>query len=100
MPRSLSIQNFRQFSQLQIEPLQQINLIVSKNNAGKTAVLEALALLFLVSSSEQEVEKFPARFRRDHGSPEDDFDNFWLWLPYQHNLATPPTDYPSQAGVR
>jgi len=41
---SLEIQNFRGFRHLQIEKLGRVNLIVGKNNIGKTALLEALHL--------------------------------------------------------
>jgi ABC-type cobalamin/Fe3+-siderophores transport system ATPase subunit len=41
---SLEIQNFRGFRHLQIEKLGRVNLIVGKNNIGKTALLEALEL--------------------------------------------------------
>lgn len=41
---SLEIQNFRGFHHLQIEKLGRVNLIVGKNNIGKTSLLEALEL--------------------------------------------------------
>lgn len=41
---SLEIENFRLFRQLRIERLARVNLIVGKNNVGKTALLEALWL--------------------------------------------------------
>ena len=39
---SLEIKNFRAFKHLRIEKLGRVNLIVGKNNVGKTSVLEAL----------------------------------------------------------
>ncbi|GAC1393566.1 MAG: hypothetical protein NVS4B11_00190 [Ktedonobacteraceae bacterium] len=39
---SLEIRNFRGFHHLQIERLGRVNLIVGKNNIGKTSLLEAL----------------------------------------------------------
>jgi len=39
---SLEIKNFRTFSHLNIERLGRVNLIVGKNNVGKTTLLEAL----------------------------------------------------------
>lgn len=39
---SLEIENFRVFRHLQIERLGRVNLIVGKNNVGKTTLLEAL----------------------------------------------------------
>lgn len=42
MLKSVRIQNFRQFRDLQLDGLAQINLITGKNNTGKTSLLEAL----------------------------------------------------------
>lgn len=39
---SLHIKNFRCFEDLTIEPLGRINLIVGKNNTGKSTLLEAM----------------------------------------------------------
>ena len=44
MYTSFTIENFRLFDRLTIEPLARVNLIVGKNDAGKTALLEALWL--------------------------------------------------------
>jgi hypothetical protein len=45
MFKSVRIQNFRQFRDLKLDNLTQINLITGKNNTGKTSLLEALFLL-------------------------------------------------------
>jgi ABC-type transport system involved in cytochrome c biogenesis ATPase subunit len=42
--KSLEIKNFRGFRHLQIEHLGRVNLIVGKNNIGKSSLLEALQL--------------------------------------------------------
>ena len=47
MYESIRIQNFRGIEDLTITDLGRVNLIVGANNAGKTSVLEALALLRL-----------------------------------------------------
>lgn len=44
MLTSFSIKNFRLFSRLQVNHLGRVNLIVGRNNSGKTALLEALEL--------------------------------------------------------
>lgn len=44
MYTSFTIENFRLFDQLTVEPLARVNLIAGQNNAGKTALLEALWL--------------------------------------------------------
>lgn len=45
MYTSLSIENFRLFDKLTVEPLARVNLIAGQNNVGKTALLEALWML-------------------------------------------------------
>ncbi len=44
MYRSFSIENFRLFDRLKVEPLSRVNLIAGENNVGKTALLEAIWL--------------------------------------------------------
>lgn len=43
--KSLEIENYRGFDQFGLNDLADVNLIVGKNNAGKTALFEALVLL-------------------------------------------------------
>ena len=45
MIKQLNIKNFLTFKELTIDPLKRVNLIAGKNNAGKTALLEALRIL-------------------------------------------------------
>ena len=45
MLKRLHIRNFRGFNALKIDQLSDINLIVGKNNSGKTSLLEAIFLL-------------------------------------------------------
>jgi AAA15 family ATPase/GTPase len=45
MLRSLKIENFRCFQNFELQQLGRINLLVGKNNSGKTSILEALHLL-------------------------------------------------------
>ena len=44
MLSSFEIKQFRGFSQLRIEKLANVNLIIGRNNVGKTMLLEALRL--------------------------------------------------------
>jgi AAA15 family ATPase/GTPase len=44
MLKEIEIQNFRCFEQIKISGFERVNLIGGKNNAGKTALLEALCL--------------------------------------------------------
>lgn len=45
MYESIRVRNFRSFTDLRLEGLARFNLIGGKNNVGKTALMEALALL-------------------------------------------------------
>jgi AAA15 family ATPase/GTPase len=45
MLQKLSIRNFRLFEELDIEGFKRVNLIVGKNNTGKTTLLEAIRIL-------------------------------------------------------
>ena len=42
---SLQVKNYRLFESLDVEGLTRVNLFVGKNNAGKTALLEAISIL-------------------------------------------------------
>jgi recombinational DNA repair ATPase RecF len=44
MLETLSIKNFRNFRSLQIESLARVNLIVGRNNAGTTNLLDAISI--------------------------------------------------------
>lgn len=46
MIRTLEIQNFKSLGKCKISHLARVNLIVGKNNVGKSSLLEALTLLF------------------------------------------------------
>jgi predicted ATP-dependent endonuclease of OLD family len=46
---SLEIQNFRGFRNLQIEKLGRVNLIVGKNNIGKSSLLDESRDAYLAS---------------------------------------------------
>jgi AAA15 family ATPase/GTPase len=45
MLKSLKIKNFRCFEEFELQQLGRINLLVGKNNSGKTSILEALHIL-------------------------------------------------------
>ncbi len=89
MLRSLHIKNFRVFRDLKIEHLSRVNLIAGKNNTGKTALLEALYLLFCDSN---DLPSFPYTFRNslkknlqfpDEKERRDMYVDFWDWLLYR-----------------
>jgi recombinational DNA repair ATPase RecF len=47
MMRSLSIENFRSYRELHLSPLRRVNILVGDNGSGKTALLEALFLVWI-----------------------------------------------------
>jgi len=51
MLKEIEIQNFRCFEQIKISGFERVNLIGGKNNAGKTALLEAIFLNFAPDAS-------------------------------------------------
>ncbi len=85
MLTSLQFENFRVFTDLQIKPLQRINLIAGANNTGKTGILEGLYLLF--ASGPDQLIRLPSTFRSiiadsPNQSNSDDFATFWQTLFY------------------
>ena len=50
--QSLTIENFRGIKKLKIDDLKRVNLLVGRNNCGKTSVLEAVFLLSGMSNSD------------------------------------------------
>jgi hypothetical protein len=77
--KSLSIKAFRLFRDLDVGPLARVNLIAGENDTGKTALLEALYLLF---ADRDQFERFPSALR---SSQADDLISFWKWLPVRTN---------------
>lgn len=77
MFKSVRIQNFRQFEDLKLDGLAQINLITGKNNTGKTSLLEAL---FLLDNPVDPTRTLPlASFRGiDRHTPQTP--ELWEWL--------------------
>lgn len=71
--KNLEIRSFRGFRHLKLERLGRVNLIVGKNNVGKTALLEALRLYAAKGSPEVIWELLGTRNERRtlNGSPLD-----------------------------
>ena len=65
---SLEIRNFRGLKELKIEKLGRVNLLVGKNNSGKTSVLEALRIYSQPASLKVLVEIFEERNEFDRVS--------------------------------
>ena len=61
MLTDLSIKNFRLFEKFKIDNLARVNLIVGKNNVGKSTLLEAIQLLVSQGSPQALFEQLEAR---------------------------------------
>lgn len=77
MFRSVRIQNFRQFKDLELKSLGRINLITGQNNTGKTSLLEALILL--LSPTNPEIVLTVAR-QRGIDTVQAEGSNAWGWI--------------------
>jgi predicted ATPase len=69
----ISIENFRGFKKLELSGLKAVNLIVGQNNAGKTSLLEALAIL----AEPSQVARMPELLRAKSG---DVNKRYFRWL--------------------
>jgi AAA15 family ATPase/GTPase len=87
MYQSVTINNFRCFSEFTIAPLGQVNLMIGSNSVGKTALLEAIFLLASESNSHsiQKISDF--RFLWNDIGDENQFGK-WFWTPLFHKLDT------------
>ena len=83
---TLKLKSFRIFPDLEIAGLKRINLFAGANNTGKTAILEALYLLF--ADGPDRVQALPSVFRNKVSFPQqnpahhtsDDLVTFWRAL--------------------
>ncbi|MFP5275264.1 AAA family ATPase [Coleofasciculus sp.] len=61
MLKNLTIKNFRCFKHFELQQLGRVNLLVGKNNSGKTSILEAIQLLCSKGNPEPLVEAMTNR---------------------------------------
>lgn len=80
MLRSVEVTGFRGLKHLTVEGLGRVNLIVGKNDCGKTTLLEALAIASEPSEAAQIAMAQQAR--RGLRIPPTDFENYWRPLFY------------------
>ena len=82
MIKSLVIKNFRSLENFEVSKLGRVNLIVGKNNSGKSSVLEALRI-FAANGQRSLLEKIAyshdEKFRFSESEFEDDLES----LPFQ-----------------
>ncbi|BAC91020.1 AAA family ATPase [Gloeobacter violaceus] len=76
MLKSFMINNFRLFRHLEVGRLSRVNLVVGKNNAGKSAFLEAVELYASNASSNVLIELVESRQEIWLGEVQNHFQNF------------------------
>jgi energy-coupling factor transporter ATP-binding protein EcfA2 len=81
MLEEIEIEGFRGFRQLKLEGLSRVNLVVGRNNSGKTSLLEAVASVV----NPREFVEHPNRFRL-HG--DDQIDQSCQWMLHDTAKAT------------
>ena len=64
MMESLRIENFKNLKHLKIDRLRRVNLIVGRNNVGKSTLLEAISI-YLANASEEHLRKLLANRGED-----------------------------------
>lgn len=74
MLRSFEIESFRGFDRLVLEDVGRVNLVIGKNNTGKTSLLEGIALL----ADPLMIKSLPGLLRANAGSVDE---RFYRWLP-------------------
>lgn len=85
MLKSLKIENFKRFRELDFPQLKRVNLIAGKNNTGKTGVLEALLLLLETLNA---FPSLPTAFR-NCSNIGDQKENFFKWLFRDRDTSRP-----------
>ncbi|RKG75648.1 DUF2813 domain-containing protein [Corallococcus exercitus] len=81
MLTSITVENFRGIERLHVEGLGRVNLIIGRNDSGKTALLEAF---FLAVNPDSVTEILASRQRERNPDAEvKNFDEFWLPIFYQ-----------------
>ena len=86
MLRSLKIENFRCFPSFELNKLGRINLLVGKNNSGKTSILEAIQMFYSENNLEAlgDTMKNRGEYLLDEGNNE--YDIRHLFYGHEINL--------------
>ncbi|AGC49293.1 ATPase-like protein [Myxococcus stipitatus DSM 14675] len=76
MLTSATVENFRGIERLHVEGLGRVNLIIGRNDSGKTALMEALEMLRLPEDAGMVLMSL--QLLRHPDANVEDFDDFWL----------------------
>ncbi|WP_017714004.1 AAA family ATPase [Prochlorothrix hollandica] len=87
MLKKIHIQRFRCFENLQVHPFSRLNLIGGKNNAGKTALLEAL--FFLTTGTALAALRLKAGRRESSELMKQIPDQTWIGFFHNQDASTP-----------
>ncbi|WP_262965892.1 AAA family ATPase [Methylobacter psychrophilus] len=82
MLNSLNIKNFRSLEDFQVTKLGRVNLIVGKNNSGKSSVLEALRI-YAGNANQELLEKIAQSHDEKHFLDKNLYDGLDTSLPYE-----------------
>jgi AAA15 family ATPase/GTPase len=77
----ITFENFRGFQCLDLQNLNRVNLVVGKNNAGKTSLLEGITLVY----APEKIIDMPKLFRMQAGSDEK---RYFTWLKNKNGKDT------------
>jgi hypothetical protein len=83
MIEAVEVEGFRGLRRLKVEGLGRVNLIIGRNNSGKTALMEAFNIATDVGRTSNALITLQ-QFRRP-GAPLTDFKRFWLPLFWNHD---------------
>lgn len=101
MIKTFEVENFRLFDQIKIKRISNVNLIVGKNNAGKSALLEAL-LLYVSRVSPDVITKLIFS-RQEHWAPSSDIYSRSLTItknPIRHLFKNHKLPSPIESGFK
>jgi hypothetical protein len=87
--KSLEIQNFKGIRQGKLDDLAQVNILVGRNNSGKSTILDALILLRcgIVQVDHLNVNGLEQIIRRRVNSGNLNFDEFWFQMKTETPIA-------------
>lgn len=85
MIEAVEVERFRGLRHLKVEGFGRVNLIIGRNDSGKTALMEALGVAVDTESAAEVLSFMQAQ--RQPKAPVNDFDQFWLPLFWNHEAV-------------